>query len=78
MKKLLTIIGISLLFFNPVVAVANLGDSLAKAKSRAPFYKSKYGAVAPLFETNDEGKIVWECWAAPPRWMEKELSFGFR
>lgn len=58
----------------PAIATANLEDSLAKAKSRASFYEAKYGAVAPLFKTNDKGIVVWECWAGPPNeWTKKEV-----
>lgn len=62
----------------PKSSYANLGDSLSKAKSRTEYYKKKYGAIDPLFETDDNGKVIWECWAAPPKqWTGKEaLKFA--
>ncbi len=62
----------------PKCVYANIGDSLSKAKSRTEYYKKKYGAIDPLFETDDNGKVIWECWVAPPeQWTEKEaLKFA--
>ena len=44
----------------PKSGYANLEDSLSKAKSRTEYYKKKYGAIDPLFETDDNGKVIWE------------------
>jgi hypothetical protein len=55
------------------VAYCGLGDTLVQAKSKTLLYKQRYGAVAPLFKTDKNGKVIWECWAAPPRmWTKKE------
>ena len=70
---------ISLVLLLPAsTAFGDLGDSLSKAKSKATYYKSKYDAVTPIFKTNNNGIVNWECWAAPPReWSEKEaLTFA--
>ena len=67
------------LFLLPAsTAFGDLGDSLYKAKSNERYYKSKYGAILPLFTTNNNGTVIWECWAAPPReWSEQEaLAFA--
>ena len=62
------------------VAYCDLGDTLAQAKSKASMYKQKYGAVDPLFKTDKNGKVIWECWAGPPReWTEKEaMEFAMK
>lgn len=51
----------------------NLGDQLSTAKSRAQLYQQRYGAVDPIFRTDDKGIVVMECWAAPPEMWVKEV-----
>ena len=57
-------------------AFYNLCYTLEKAKSRTDYYAQKYGAVDPLFKTDDSGKVIWECWAAPPEgWTKRSIKF---
>jgi len=58
---------------SPYMAYCDLGDTIAQAKSRASSYYQKYGALDPLFKSGKDGKVIWECWAAPARmWSQKE------
>ena len=58
-------------------AQGNLGDTLSQAKARGKAYETQYGAVAPLFETDANGKVNWECWAAPPEQWTKDQAMKF-
>ena len=64
-------------FIAPSTANCCLGDTLDQAKMKAPLYKDKYGAVDPLFNTNANGKVIWECWAAPPQMWSKYEALEF-
>lgn len=57
---------------------ANLGDTLPEAKARQGKYAKLYGAINPLYETDKNGIVIFECWAAPPEmWSRsKALEFG--
>ena len=55
-------------------AQGNLGDTLSQAKARGKAYETKYGAVAPLFNTDANGKVNWECWAAPAEQWTKDQA----
>jgi len=77
-SKFGTAIFLTLCFLiNPLVAGANLGDTLNKAKSRGNGYKRSFGALHPIFETNKNGKIIFECWAAPAKQWSKEQVMKF-
>ncbi len=55
-------------------AQATLGETVAEAKSHARTYRNLYGACCPLFQTDTNGKVIWECWAAPPeQWTKHEV-----
>ena len=56
---------------------ADLGDTLNKAKSRKSVYKKAFGAVSPIFKTNKNGRIIFECWAAPAEQWSKEQVMKF-
>lgn len=58
-------------------AQGNLGDTLSEAEARGKAYKTQYGAVAPLFHTDANGKVIWECWAAPPEQWTKDQALEF-
>ncbi len=68
----------SVVFLSSNAAYCKLGGTLAQTKSKTSLFKKKYGAVAPMFETDKNGRIIWECWAAPPQmWSKKEaLTFA--
>ena len=55
-------------------AQGNLGDTPSQAKARGNAYETQYGAVAPLFGTDPNGKVNWECWAAPPELWTKDQA----
>ena len=55
-------------------AQANLGDTLSQANARGRAYEIQYGAVAPLFNTDTNGKVNWECWAAPPEQWTRDQA----
>ncbi len=76
--KKIIILTLIIVFIAPVITLANLEESLSKAKSRESFYKQQYSAAAPMFKADNNGKVIWECWAAPPReWSESEaMSFA--
>ena len=79
-KSTLTIIAFIVYWvtiITPSTANCDLGDTLAKAKSKATQYKRSYGAVDPLFKANANGKIIWECWAAPPQMWSKSEAMEF-
>ncbi len=59
---------VTLIVFSCAAApcIANVGEPLAAAKSRAAAYERKYGGVQPMFQTDAKGVVVQECWAAPP------------
>ncbi len=77
-KQFVPVILSFVFLLNSNTAYCDLGDTLAQAKSKAALYKQKYGAVCPLFEIDKNGKVVWECWAAPPRmWSKRDaMEFG--
>ncbi len=58
-------------------AQGNLGDTLSQAKARGKAYETQYGAVAPLFNIDANGKVNWECWAAPPEQWTKDQAMKF-
>jgi hypothetical protein len=58
-------------------AQGNLGDTLSQAKAHGKAYEAQYGAVAPLFNTDANGKVNWECWAAPPEQWTKDQAIEF-
>ena len=62
------------------LAVVNLGDTTSQAKARGKAYESQFGAIAPMFNTNANGRINWECWAAPAElWtMDQAKNFAQR
>ena len=58
-------------------AYSNLGDTLSQAKVRGEVYEAEFGAAAPLFDTDSNGKVNWECWAAPPEQWTKDQAMEF-
>ena len=66
-----------LIWLFPSMANSNLYEPISKAKSRETIYMQKFGAVAPLFKTNSEGLIIWECWASPPEEWTKKQAMEF-
>jgi len=57
----------------PPITVTHSGKSLSQAKSKTSIYEAQYGAILPLFETDDNGNVVFECWVGPPEdWSEEE------
>jgi len=55
-------------------AQGNLGDTLMQAMVHGKVYETQYGAVAPLFNTDANGKVNWECWAAPAELWTKDQA----
>ena len=55
---------------------ATLGERVAAAKARANDYKTKFGAVDPVFQTDASGRIIMECWAAPPEMWSKARAMA--
>jgi len=55
-------------------AQANLGETVAEAKSHERAYRFLFGAVYPLFNTDTNGKVNWECWAAPAEQWTKDQA----
>lgn len=58
-------------------AQGNLGDTLRLAKEHGKAYEIQFGAVAPLFNTDANGKVNWECWAAPAELWTKDQAMEF-
>ena len=56
-------------------AQANIGDTLREAEAHGKTYETHYGAILPLFETDSDGKVIWECWAAPAEQWTKDQAF---
>jgi len=54
-----------------------LGDTLSVAKGRAAEFKGRYGAINPIFDTDKQGRVVRECWAAPPEEWTKSQAMSF-
>ncbi|MFC1622675.1 hypothetical protein ACFL1Y_01615 [Patescibacteria group bacterium] len=55
------------------IIAEHLGKSLSQAKSKTSIYEAQYGAILPLFETDNNGNVVFECWVGPPEdWSEEE------
>ena len=46
-------------------AAADIGVNLEQARARIPVHTAKHKGRHPLFETNEHGIVVWECWEAP-------------
>ena len=69
-----TQIALALSIFWLSEAQANLGETVAEAKSNERAYRFLFGAVYPLFNTDTNGKVNWECWAAPAeQWTKHEV-----
>lgn len=57
-------------------ATAVLGESQGAAAARARQWQARYGAVAPIFNTQD-GKVVHECWSGPPEGWSQSTALAF-
>lgn len=60
----------------PVLLEAKLGEGQESAQMRAGHWKQKYGAVAPIINT-DDGQVVQECWSAPPEGWSQQTALTF-
>ncbi len=78
MKNLFSVLLAALFVCTTVNASARLGETEAAAKKSEKRLLKKYGAGDPYYQTNAKGKIVQECWQAPPQgWgMGKALKFA--
>jgi hypothetical protein len=78
MKNLLSLLLAALFLSASVSATARLGEKEAVAEKKEKRFKKKYGATDPFYKTDSKGKIVQECWQAPPDgWgMGKALKFA--
>ena len=61
-------------FIFPPILSADIGESIIQAKEKTAYYEKKYGAVCPFFVTNESGKIIVECWNAPPQHWNKQTA----
>ncbi|UCE55553.1 MAG: hypothetical protein JSV31_08945 [Desulfobacterales bacterium] len=67
----------------PSDAIANLGEKVSTAKTRTSsktrtsYYKKSFGAVDPIFQTNKNGVVIMEFWAAPPEMWTKAKAMEF-
>ena len=55
-------------------AQGTLGDTLSQAKMHGKSYETQFGAVEPLFNTDANGVVNWECWAAPAELWTKDQA----
>ena len=81
MKKSISMVVVVLVYSGPFLfpntAKCALGDTLAQAKSKSSQYERKYGAVAPMFQTDSAGSVIWEGWSAPPQMWSKTEALEF-
>jgi hypothetical protein len=78
MKNLFSVLLAALFLCTTISASARLGEKEAAAEKREKRLEKKYGASDPYYKTNAKGKIVQECWQAPPEgWgVNKALKFA--
>ena len=72
--KLLPITWFCLSFFCPSVLFADIGKPLDQAKKKTINYGKRYEAVNPFFKTDGNGKVVAECWNAPPQMWDRKTA----
>ena len=61
----------------PAVSFGTLGDTRDSAESKSGKWERKYGAIAPIIKTNQNGKVVQECWSAPSQGWKKTTALDF-
>jgi hypothetical protein len=78
MKNLYCLLLAALFLCSPAPAGARLLEKEAAAKKREKHLTKSYGATEPFYQTDGKGRVVQECWQAPPEgWgTDKALKFA--
>lgn len=78
MKNLLSVLLAALFLCASATSSARLGEKKAVAEKKEKRLEKRYGTTDPYYKTNAKGKIIQECWQAPPDGlgMGKALKFA--
>ena len=60
----------------PNTAIADIGITREQAEARVTIHTANHRGRYPLFETNENGIVVWECWEAPPEGWTKPQAMS--
>lgn len=76
MRRTLVVVGAvaALVLVREPFMFASLGEQVETAKLRAKDYGKRYGATDPVFKTDRDGRIIMECWSAPPEMWSYEQA----